>query len=66
MQTLRKEIKKLKDKIIYADKMVQSLRIDTRADLSLINNLNQDLKRLRNEKINRQNSFFEIQNNAAL
>ena len=58
MQTLRKEIKKLKDKIIYADKMVQSLRIDTRADLSLINNLNQDLKRLRNEKINRQNSFF--------
>ena len=58
MQTLRKEIKKLKNKIIYADKMVQSLRIDTRADLSLINNLNQDLKRLRNEKINRQNSFF--------
>ena len=58
MQTLRKEIKKLKNKIIYADKMVQSLRIDARADLSLINNLNQDLKRLRNEKINRQNSFF--------
>ena len=33
VQTLRKEIKKLKYKIIYADKMVQSLRIDARADL---------------------------------
>ena len=57
VQTLTREMKKLKDKIIYADKMIQSLRIDARADLSLINNLNEDLKKLRNEKIDRRRFF---------
>ena len=57
VQTLTREMKKLKDKIIYADKMIQSLRIDARADLSLINNLNKDLKKVRNEKIDRRRFF---------